>query len=42
MNRVIQAYNPKLTTQDLYLPLNTAAVNLPRSIGTNLELLDDE
>ena len=39
---VIPADNPQLATQDHVLPLNTAAVNLPPSIGTNLELLDDD
>ena len=40
-NGVIPADNPQLATQDQVLPLNTAAVNLLPSIGTNLELLDD-
>ena len=39
-NGVIQADNPQLATQDYVPPLNIAAVNLPPSIGTNLELLD--
>ena len=41
-NGVIQADNPQRATQDHILPLNTAAVNLPPSIETNLELLDDD
>ena len=41
-NGVIQADNPRRATQDHVPPLNTAAVNLPPSIGTNLELLDDD
>ena len=38
----MQADNPQLAAQDYVLPLNTAAINLPPSIGTNLELLDDD
>ena len=41
-NGVIQADNPQPATQNHVPPLNTAAVNLPPSIGTNLELLDDD
>ena len=42
-NGVIQADNHNwLYIQDHVPQLNTAAVNLPLSIGTNLELLDDD
>ena len=41
-NGVIQVDNPQLAIQDHVLPLNTEAVNLPPSTGTNLELLDDD
>ena len=41
-NGVIQIENAQMATQDHILPLNTAAVNLPPSIGTNVELLDDD
>ena len=44
INGVSQADSPQLATQDHVPPLNTAAVNLHvlPSIGTNLELLDDD
>ena len=41
-NGVIQAGNPQPATQDHVLPPNTTAVNLLPSVGTNLELLDDD
>ena len=41
-NGVIRADNPQRTTHDHLPPLNTAVVNLPPSIGTNLELLDED
>ena len=41
-NGVIQIDNAQMATQDHIPPLNTAAVNLPPSIGTNVELLDDD
>lgn len=41
-NKVIQADNLLPTTQDHIPPMNNAAINLPPSIGANLELLDDD
>ena len=41
-NGVIHTANPQPATQDHVLPMNNAASNLPPSIGTNLELLDDD
>lgn len=39
---IIHTANPQPATQDHVPPMNNAVNNLPPSIGTNLELLNDD